>query len=72
MATEMSVQIQNENTATLACTVELGSQVLLNVAGNEISNFVGGQEVTLPLIQSALLARLKAHLAPPAILAAGE
>jgi len=72
MATEMTQQIRNENLAALSCAVELGSQVLLNIAGNEISNHLDGQEITLPFVQSALLARLKAALTPQTILAAGE
>ena len=72
MASEMTSQVINENTAVLACAVELGCQSLLSVAGNEISNFVEGEEVSLAFVQNAFLARLKAHLTPPSILAAGD
>lgn len=71
MANEMTQQVQNENTAVLACAVELGCQTLLDVAGNEISNFVDGEEVSLAFVQNAFLARLKAHLAPASLLASG-
>lgn len=71
MASDMTLRVQNENTAVLACAVELGCQTLLSVAGNEISNFVDGEEVSLAFVQNAFLARLKAHLTPSTILAAG-
>ena len=61
---DVKTQLQNDNLAVLANAVELGSRVILDIAGNEISSAIGGQEITLAQINNALAARLKAALAP--------
>lgn len=72
MQIDFTQQITNDNTATLACAVALGSHALMEIAGNEIGNQIGGEDITLPFVQTALMARLKAAITPETIIAAGE
>ncbi len=64
MTIEHSELRANENTAVLASAIELGSQSILGALGNEISDQVGDNVVSLDFIRVALAARLKATLAP--------
>jgi len=61
---DVRTQLQNDNLAVLANAVELGSRVIIDIAGNEISSAIGGEEITLSQINNAIAARLKAALAP--------
>ncbi len=61
---DVKTQVLNENLAVLSNAVELGSRAILEIAGNEVSNAINGEEITLSQVQNALTARLKAALAP--------
>lgn len=61
---DVKTQVLNENLAVLSNAVELGSRAILEIAGNEVSNVINGEEITLSQVQNALTARLKAALAP--------
>lgn len=61
---DVKTQVLNDNLALLSNAVELGSRVIIDIAGNEVSNAIAGEEITLSQTQTALAARLKAALAP--------
>lgn len=61
---DVKTQARNENLAVLSNAVELGSRVILEIAGNEVSNSIDGEEITLSQLNNAMAARLKAALAP--------
>lgn len=50
------------NTPIIANALELGAAAIMGVAGNEISNYVDGREVTPAFLQSALGRSLKHNL----------
>jgi len=63
MPYDVRTQVTNDNAAVLANAVELGSRVIVDIAGNEISDAIGGRTITLSQVQNALAARLKASMA---------
>ncbi len=56
--------LRDSNLAVLANVVELASQIVMNVAGNDIANTLGGQPVTPAYLHEAVAARVQANLTP--------
>lgn len=54
--------IRDSNLAVLANAAELGAQVVMQIAGNDIANTVNGQTVQPAYLQGAIAARLQAAL----------
>lgn len=61
---DVKEQVQNENLTVLANAVEFGSRTILDIAGNEVSNAIAGEEITLAQANTVMMARLKASLVP--------
>ena len=55
---------RNTNAAVLTNAVELGAQVVMAIAGNEIANTVEGKLVTPAFLQEAIVAKTRSILAP--------
>ena len=55
-------QYSVKNTTVLANAVELSSQVIMKVAGNEVANSVGGETITPPALGNAVLAKMQSCL----------
>lgn len=55
---------RDANLAVLTNAVELGSQVIMGVAGNAIANTVDSEPVTPAFLQEAIAARLQAAFTP--------
>ena len=51
-----------KSTVTLANATELVSQIVLNIAGNDISDSLSGSTVTLNTIRSLAQARIQSNL----------
>lgn len=51
--------LQRSNVPLLANAIELGSQAILEIAGNAITNQVDGQLVSPAFLHSALAARVQ-------------
>lgn len=49
----------DHNVAVLANALELGSQAVMNVAGNAIANTIEGKPVTSTFLQEAIAARIQ-------------
>lgn len=52
------------NVPVLTNAVEMASQIVNRVAGNEISNTIGGEAVTPSYLNAAVAARMQSLLAP--------
>lgn len=61
---DVKTQVENENLSILANAVEFGSRTILEIAGNEVSNAINGEEISLPQANNVMMARLKANLVP--------
>lgn len=54
--------VRDSNLAVVANAVELGAQVVMDIAGNDIANTVEGKPVQPAYLQEAIAARLQAAL----------
>lgn len=52
------------NLAILANAVELGAQVVAEVAGNAVANTIDGKTVTPSSLHNAIASRIRSALAP--------
>lgn len=57
-------EVRDNNLIALSNGIQAAADAVLEVSGNEISNSVGGQPVSIPYLQQAIAARLQAHLVP--------
>lgn len=64
MSNTIKEQVVNTNLTVLSNLVALGAGAVLEIAGNDVSNQINGQDITLPVIELAVAARLRAALAP--------
>lgn len=55
--------VRDANLAVAVNAIELVSQVVLNVAGNDIANTIEGKLITPSALGEAVAARLQANLA---------
>lgn len=61
--TNLVDQLSDDNLAIISNATELGARVINAIAGNHVSETMGGSEITLSAVQMAITARLKAALA---------
>lgn len=54
--------ICDSNVAVLSNTVEVGAQIVMEIAGNEIANTIDDQVVTPAYLKEAMTARLQSIL----------
>lgn len=58
----MSQNLQDENLKNLSHGVELISQVIINVAGDDVSSTLNGERIHNGLVQSTVAAKLQSCL----------
>lgn len=62
-------KLKLDNAVVLANAVELTSQVIMRIAGNDIANTVRGERVTPLTLRSAVAAKLQTCLARKGVVA---
>lgn len=58
----MNKDLETDNAVVLSNAVELASQIVMRVAGQDISNTFGGETVTPAALRGALTARIQFYL----------
>lgn len=56
--------LTNTNLVVLANAIEIVSDTIMSIAGNEIANTIDSKLVTLPLLQSVVGAKIYSKLTP--------
>ena len=57
------VAMRDTNLAVLSNLLELGGQIVIGIAGNDIANCIQGKPITSAYLHEAMAARVQANLA---------